>query len=65
VSDFPYIPLEAKGWRMAMGLRPLDLAHWLEVDERREDELQQKRHLLDTAYDVVVATKPRRRRGKS
>jgi hypothetical protein len=58
VSDFPYVPLEPKGWRMAMGLRPLDLAHWLEVDERRDDELAQKRRLLDTAYDVVVATNP-------
>jgi dimethylamine monooxygenase subunit A len=58
VSDFAYIPLEPKGWRMAMGLRLLDLDHWLEVDERRDDELQQKRLLLDTAYDVVVATNP-------
>ena len=47
VSDFPYIPLEAKGWRMAMGLRPLDLDRWLEVDARRGDELEQKRRLLD------------------
>jgi hypothetical protein len=58
VSDFPYIPLETKGWRMAMGLRPLDLDHWLEVDERRGDELEQKRRLLDSSYDVVVATNP-------
>jgi hypothetical protein len=58
VSDFPYVPLEAKGWRMAMGLRPLDMDHWLEVDARRDDELEQKRQLLDTSYDVVVATNP-------
>jgi len=58
VSDFPYVPLEAKGWRMAMGLRPLDMDHWLEVDARRDDELEQKRALLDTHYDVVVATNP-------
>jgi len=58
VSDFPYVPLEPRGWRMAMGLRPLHLEHWLEVDERRDSELEQKRRLLDTAYDVVVATTP-------
>ena len=58
MSDFPYVALETKGWRMAMGLRPLDLDHWLEVDERRDIELEQKRQLLDTAYDVVVATTP-------
>ena len=49
MSDFPYVPLEPKGWRMAMGLRPLDLDHWLEVDERRDDELELKRQLLDSA----------------
>jgi heme-dependent oxidative N-demethylase alpha subunit-like protein len=58
VSDFPYVPLEPKGWRMAMGLRPLDLDHWLEVDERRDDELELKRQLLDSSFDVVVATRP-------
>lgn len=58
MSDFAYLPLEAKGWRMAMGLRPLDLDRWLEVDARRDDELAQKRQLLDAAYDVVVATNP-------
>jgi hypothetical protein len=58
VSDFPYVPLEPKGWRMAMGLRPLDIEHWLEVDDRRADELEQKRDLLSTSYDVVVATNP-------
>jgi hypothetical protein len=42
-----------------MGLRPLDVDHWLEVDERRDVELEQKRQLLDTAYDVVVATTPK------
>ena len=58
MSDFPYVPLEPKGWRMAMGLRPLELERWLEVDARREDELEQKRRLLDSAYGVVVATNP-------
>jgi dimethylamine monooxygenase subunit A len=58
VSDFPYVPLEPKGWRMAMGLRPLDLERWLEVDERRDEELGLKRQLLDSSFDVVVATKP-------
>jgi hypothetical protein len=57
-SSFPYIPLEPKGWRMAMGLRPLDLTKWLEVDASRDEELELKRELLATAYDVVVATNP-------
>jgi hypothetical protein len=55
---FPYVPLEAKGWRMAMGLRPLDMDQWLEVDERRDVELEEKRQLLASKYDAVVATNP-------
>jgi hypothetical protein len=54
----PYVPLEAKGWRFAMGLRPLDLARWLEVDARRDEELALKAALLEECSDVVVATDP-------
>lgn len=54
----PYIPLEPKGWRMAMGLRPLDPRKWLEVDASRDEELVLKQQLLASAYDVVVATTP-------
>ncbi len=56
MSEFPYLPIEAKGWRLAMGLRPLETDRWLEVDERREVELEEKRRLLALKYDVVVAT---------
>jgi hypothetical protein len=41
-----------------MGLRPLDLDHWLEFDEHYHDELAQKAELLEGHYDVVVATEP-------
>lgn len=54
----PYVPLDPRGWRLAMGLRPLDLANWLEFDEHREDELAQKAALLDECYEKVVATEP-------
>jgi len=39
-----------------MGLRPLEEAQWFEVDERRSEELELKRTLLETHRDVVVAT---------
>jgi hypothetical protein len=58
MSEFPYVPLEAKGWRMAMGLRPLEMDRWLEVDDRRDAELDEKRRLLASKYDVVVAANP-------
>jgi hypothetical protein len=41
-----------------MGLRPLDLANWLEFDEHRDAELAQKTTLLEHHYDDVVATQP-------
>ena len=55
-QDFPYTPLDNKGWRMAMGLRPLDLANWLEVDDQRSSELQLKNELLAENFEIVVAT---------
>jgi hypothetical protein len=49
-----YVPLDARGWRLAMGLRPLAPEKWLEVDERRDDELALKAALLATRRDEVV-----------
>jgi len=57
-ESFPYVPIDPKGWRLAMGLRPLDLAKWLEFDEHYDDELSQKAALLERDYGVVVATNP-------
>lgn len=54
----PYVPLDPRGWRLAMGLRPLDLADWLEFDDRYDEELALKAALLETDYDAVVATNP-------
>jgi hypothetical protein len=56
--DFPYVPLDARGWRLSMGLRPLDTADWLEFDEHFKEERALKTRLLDDDYDVVVATNP-------
>lgn len=53
-----YVPLDARGWRLAMGLRPLNLAAWLEVDEHYDEELELKALLLHENFDVVVATEP-------
>lgn len=56
--SFPYVPLDPNGWRLAMGMRPLNLATWLQVDERREDELALKAALLEHHHETVVATDP-------
>jgi dimethylamine monooxygenase subunit A len=39
-----------------MGMRPLDLADWLQLDKRREEELALKTELLEHHYATVVAT---------
>jgi hypothetical protein len=56
-GDFPYLPVSAKGWRLAMGLRPLEESKWLEVDGHRDEQLAQKHELLRDSRDVVVATR--------
>jgi hypothetical protein len=53
-----HVALDGRGWRLAMGLRPLDLAQWLEVDDLRDEELALKDRLLAERPDVVVATRP-------
>ncbi len=55
---FPYLPVSPKGWRLAMGLRPLEESRWLEVDRHRDEQLAQKVQLLRDHRDVVVATRP-------
>lgn len=57
-QSLPYLPVEAKGGRLAMGMRPLDLAHWLEVDERADEDLALKAELLEHAREQVVALEP-------
>ena len=41
---------------MTMGLRPLDLANWLEVDHNRSTELELKQRLFTEKFETVVAT---------
>ena len=51
----PYVAVDGKPWRMTMGLRPLLPSQWLEVDDRRGEQLRQKAELLNTRHDQVVA----------
>ena len=55
---FPYMPLNSSGFKMAMGLRPLDESEWLQVDHRWSEQIQKKHDLLESAKDVVIATRP-------
>ncbi len=55
-ATFPYVPLDDKSWRWTMGLRPLDLDAWFEIDEDFDEQQRLKSSLLETKYEVVVAT---------
>ena len=48
-----YIPIDQKGWRLAMGLRPLEASKWLEVDGHRDEELTLKDDLIEQQHEVV------------
>ena len=50
-----YFPLDDRPFRLRMGLRPLDLAEWLEPDEHAADDLALKQQLVAERYDDVVA----------
>ena len=54
----PYVPLDPRGWRLTMGLRPLELAAWLEVDDSYDGQLALKTRLLEENHDAVVKTNP-------
>lgn len=49
------LPFADRPFRLTMGLRSLEPADWIEVDEHFEDELALKRRLLAERHDDVVA----------
>ncbi len=55
-ADSPrYVPLDAKGFRLAMGLRPLDLDQWIEIGADTAHQLARKAEILATNLaDVLV-----------
>jgi len=65
MSSFPYMPLDPKGWRLSMGLRPLDLNQWLQIDDHYDEELLLKETLLGRDFAAVVATDPQGDAGSS
>ncbi|MBU6215680.1 MAG: DUF3445 domain-containing protein [Acidobacteria bacterium] len=50
-----HLPFTGDGSRLRMGLRPLDLGDWLEVDEDLGAFLDHKAHVLETRPGDVVA----------
>ena len=54
----PYLPFEGGRFRLALGLMPLPIARWLEIDRRLAADLAAKRALLETRHGEVFAALP-------
>lgn len=54
----PLSTIDGKPYRTTLGLRRLDLADWLLVDEHADAELARKRQLLSLRTDQVLRTNP-------
>jgi dimethylamine monooxygenase subunit A len=54
----PYLPFDGGRFRLAMGLMPLALDDWLEMDGQFADYLAQKRRLRETQPDEIFAVLP-------
>ena len=52
------MPLDERGFRLAMGLRPLDHNQWFERDAEANAQCAAKTALLDHHYEEVVAVTP-------
>jgi hypothetical protein len=53
-----YLPFADSRWRMKMGLKPLRLEEWIEIDERFAAYLARKQELLQHHYREVFASLP-------
>ena len=53
-----FLPFEDGRFRLRMGLRPLDVAQWIDVDHNYVHELSLKGELLATKHGDVVAALP-------
>lgn len=50
--------LDGREFRWSVGVRPLDLANWLQVDGQRHDDLRAKDRILADQHAEVVVTQP-------
>lgn len=53
-----YVPLDGRPFRLAMGLRPLDLSRWLEGGPDVDAQRAEKRWLLAARRDEVLIVQP-------
>lgn len=58
MPELDLLDLEDRPFRWRMGLKPLEPATWILVDERYDHDLAEKRRLLRERHGEVVATLP-------
>ncbi|MCW0180507.1 MAG: DUF3445 domain-containing protein [Zavarzinia sp.] len=54
----PYVPFSAGPYRIQMGLSTLDLAEWIQIDDRYDVELAEKRRLVSGLHPAVFGALP-------
>jgi len=54
----PYRPFLDAPWRLAMGIKTLDLQTWIEIDEHFVHQLGERRRLLGERKEEVLAALP-------
>lgn len=57
-SAVTYAPLKAGPFGLSMGLQPLELRDWIEVDERFEEQLREKSRLCESRHSDVFDARP-------
>jgi hypothetical protein len=55
-----YFPFEitSEPYKPSMGLKPLDLKNWIEIDETYETQIAKKKSILDSNLDLVLKIEP-------
>jgi hypothetical protein len=60
-----YRPFLDGPWRLAMGLKALDLREWIEIDEHFPDQLAERRRLLEQRREEVLGALPESAAGQA
>ncbi|MEM9163916.1 MAG: DUF3445 domain-containing protein [Cyanobacteria bacterium P01_F01_bin.4] len=53
-----YFPFKQRGWQLAMGLHPLPVGNWIDIDSHFAQQLARKKDLLTHRHDDVWGSLP-------
>lgn len=58
ITDIPYFPFTGEPYKPSMGVKPLNLEHWIEVDDQYPLYIQKKIELFNTRSSDVLGVLP-------